>query len=125
MRSGLDKGASRTSAWPWVGGSAVLTGAAASLQLRSSSWPLHPIGLLMMFSFPMRRIWFSIFLGWLIKTLVVKYAGGSGFRRAEPLFIGAILVEVIATAFLALLAMILWAAGIEYRVISILPTSQY
>jgi hypothetical protein len=125
MRSGLQKGQTPSSTWPWVAGSAGITGAAAFLQLRSNAWPIHPIGLLMMYSFPMRRIWFSVFAGWLIKAILVKYGGASLFRKAEPFFIGVVVGEVLAAALFALLAALLWALGVEYHTMISLPSSQY
>ena len=125
MKTGLERGPVKPSAWPWTTGSALLTGTTAYLQLHYSAWPVHPIGLLMMYSYPMRRIWFSVFLGWLLKALIVKYGGSTTYRRSEPLFIGVIVGEVVATALFALLAAILWAAGCQFQSIVTLPTSQY
>lgn len=125
MRTGLEKAGQKTSAWPWVLGSAGITGSAAYLQLHFSNWPLHPIGLLMMYSYPMRRIWFSVFLGWLLKTTLVKFGGATIYRRAEPFFIGIVVGEAVAAAVFAVLALILWAMGIEFQVIPSLPTSQF
>ncbi len=125
MRTGLAKAGPATPSWPWVTGSAGLTGAAAFLQLRYSAWPIHPIGLLMMYSYPMRRIWFSVFLGWLLKSIVVKYGGATTLRKAEPLLIGVVVGEVFAAALLTLIAVILWACGIQFQTLNTLPTSQY
>ena len=34
---------------------------------------------------------FSVFLAWLIKTLILKYGGLALFQRAKPIFLGLIL----------------------------------
>ena len=56
-------------------------------------WPLHPIGFITPGQFPMNNIWFSIFLGWLFKSLIVRHGGLRGYRRALPIFLGAVLGE--------------------------------
>ncbi len=125
MRGELAAGRRNQSSWPWVTGSALLTGILAAGQLRYAAWPLHPIGLLMVYSFPIRRIWFSLFLGWVIKAIVVRYGGAGLYKKATPFFIGAVLGEVVAAGAFALLAFVLWYFGIDYQVANFLPTSQY
>jgi hypothetical protein len=111
--------------WPWVAGGAGLTGLLAALQLRIAWWPLHPIGFLMVFSFPMRRLWFSILLGWLVKVLIVRFGGAGLFRAAKPFFVGVIVAEVVASGFLAIFGAGLAAAGYEPRVQQFMPATQF
>jgi len=56
-------------------------------------WPLHPIGYLMGASWPMINFWFPIFLGWLFKSLVLRYGGARWYRQLRPGFLGLILAE--------------------------------
>lgn len=49
-------------------------------------WPLHPIGYIA--SGVHRGLWFSVFIGWLIKRTILKYGGGEGFKRSIAFFIG-------------------------------------
>jgi uncharacterized integral membrane protein len=49
-------------------------------------WPLHPIGYVAAGLW--RGVWFSFFLGWLVKRSVLKYGGGALFHRATPVVIG-------------------------------------
>ena len=60
------------------------------------SWPLHPLGLVLMDSGPLKAFWFSIFIGWAVKWLLLKYGGAGAFRRARPFFIGLLMGEVLA-----------------------------
>lgn len=60
-------------------------------------WPIHPIGYIT--TGISRGLWFSVFLGWLIKTRVLKYSGGEGYKRLVPLFIGLFVGEYVAAAF--------------------------
>jgi hypothetical protein len=57
-------------------------------------WPFHPLGYAIGFS---RRtidwMWFSIFLGWFLKLVILKTGGMKGYRHALPFFLGMILGE--------------------------------
>ena len=52
-------------------------------------WPIHPLG------YPIAGLWlvkwFSIFLAWLCKGIVLKYWGSRGYRATRPFFLGIIL----------------------------------
>ena len=55
-------------------------------------WPLHPVGLVASCTLPiMARAWFSIFLAWLFKILILKYGGIGVYRKSIPFFLGLIL----------------------------------
>ena len=69
---------------------------------RFPSWPIHPVGILFCFFSIGNLIWFSIFLGWLLKVLTTSLLGGGGYRKARPVFLGMILGELIALIFWAL-----------------------
>jgi hypothetical protein len=58
-------------------------------------FPLHPIGYAMGPSWPMIQLWFSIMLGWLFKTLLLRYGGLSAFRKWRPFFIGLLIGEYL------------------------------
>ncbi len=61
-----------------------------------AAWPFHPIGLVLMNSSSMQVLWFSIFIGWGAKRLLLRYGGAGAFKRARPFFIGLIMGEVLA-----------------------------
>jgi hypothetical protein len=101
---------------------AALTGALGYLRLRFMNWPLHPLGFLMAYSFPMQVLWFSIFVGWLVKVLLVRFGGGEVFRRARPLFIGLILGEAFAAAFWLVVSLVLDALGMSFHKVVLFPS---
>ena len=58
-------------------------------------WPFHPVGLAVTGSWSTNRIWFSVFLAWLAKWLILKCGGLKAYRRAIQFFIGLILGEYV------------------------------
>lgn len=56
---------------------------------------IHPIGFLCASVYSMHMLWFSIFLGWVAKTLIQRYGGMKGYTGALPLFLGLILGDVV------------------------------
>jgi hypothetical protein len=103
-----------------IGGT--VTAALGALRLRFASWPLHPVGYLLVFSYPLRRIWFSLFIGWLAKALLVKYGGATLYKAARPYFIGMIIGEAAVAAFWLLVGLIRNAQGLPFEAINLLPT---
>jgi hypothetical protein len=104
-----------------AGGGFVFTAVLAFLRLRFAWWPFHPIGYLMIDTFPGRHLWFSIFIGWLAKSIVLRFSGAKGFIAARPFFLGLIVGESAAAGFWLLLGVILNAAGLPYRPVNIMP----
>ena len=43
----------------------------------------------------MNKVWFSIFLVWLVKLAVMKYGGPALYRRTRPLFLGLIMGQFV------------------------------
>jgi len=56
-------------------------------------WPLHFIGFPVGASAPLAAGWFSIFIAWMLKGLILKYGGINVYRTMLPLFLGLILGE--------------------------------
>ncbi len=77
-----------------------------SLWIRKSIfWFPHPIGFILLFNPLLTSIWFSFFIGWIIKSICVKYGGKSTFDLMKPLFIGLIFGEILAIFIWLLLGM--------------------
>lgn len=107
--------------WFHVGMGAGITGFLGAMRLRFASWPLHPVGYLLAYSYPMQMIWFSIMIGWLAKVVIVKYGGASMYRAVKPLFMGLIIGEVGAAAFWLVVSLVLNMLGLPYYAINLLP----
>jgi hypothetical protein len=85
-------------------------------------WPLHPIGLLGMGTWCVNVVWPSIFMGWLLKTLIIRYGGARLYSRAKNMFMGLVVGEVMAVLFWSAIAAILALSGRDYVPINILPS---
>lgn len=62
-------------------------------------WPLPPLGFAIGPTQPVVDLWFSIFLGWLLKVLMLRYGGYQLYRRLTALLLGAILGQFVACGF--------------------------
>ena len=102
---------------------AALAGVLEWACLTMPTWPLHPIGLLMVVTFYSGAAWASVFLGWLIKVLLVRYGGARLYRAARPFFLGLIMGEVFAAIFWCLVPVVrVYLLGImEYITLPIQP----
>jgi hypothetical protein len=56
-------------------------------------WPLHPAGYLMHLTWIAGVIWFSFFIGWLMKYFVLKFGSVGEYRRLRPIFLGSVIGE--------------------------------
>jgi hypothetical protein len=81
--------------WIIFGGMAM---AALLFFRRTCFWLPHPIGLIMMVNPLMKSYWFSIFIGWVFKSLVSKYGSRDLYARTRVFFIGLIFGELVLVA---------------------------
>jgi hypothetical protein len=82
-----------------MGVGAAVTAALAFMRASFPSFILHPIGFTVGSVWLMNQLWFSIFLAWLIKTLVLRYGGPSVYKKIVPFFLGLVLGQYTAAAF--------------------------
>lgn len=99
----------------------LFTGALSFLRLRFTGWPLHPIGYLMIGTYPGAHLWFSIMIGWALKTLIVRFGGAGMYNAGKPVFLGLIVGESVAAGFWLVMSIVLNAMNIPYRAINIMP----
>lgn len=74
---------------------AAIVAALSWLRLNFVWWPIHPLGFVMATSWASLNLWFSLFIGWFLKLLTIRYTGLSGYVRFRPLFMGVILGDVL------------------------------
>jgi hypothetical protein len=88
--------------WSWLCIGALLTCALMWMRSYFLWFPLHPIGLIMCWPAAMYSLWFSIFLAWLCKVVIIKYSGHDAYRKLLPFFLGIALGDISS--------MLLWLA---------------
>jgi len=94
-----------------IGGTVVT--ALSVLCWRFPWWPLHPIGFVIANTQSTRRVALSVFIVWLVKTVVLRVGGIQGYRRARPFFIGLIAGYVAGVA-VSFLVDVIWFPGIGH-----------
>ncbi len=60
------------------------------LRLTFVGFPLHPLGFVAWYGWPIDRYWLSIFLGWVLKSAILRYGGFTTFHRFRPFSYGLI-----------------------------------
>ena len=81
--------------WIWNGVGAVVMGVLIWARHYLLWWPLHPIGYVVSGTWILNSVWFSIFLAWMIKSIVLRYVGPGGYRATRWFFIGVILGQFV------------------------------
>jgi len=77
---------------------AAFTGFLAFMRARFTWWPFHPLG----YAFAgteqywlYNELWFSVFLAWVCKFVVLRYGGHALYQKTQRLFVGFIMGEFI------------------------------
>jgi hypothetical protein len=96
-----------------MGAGGLITLALGLLRLRFWWWPFHPIGYLAANCWGMH--WFAqpFFLGWVLKSLVIRYGGLPLYRRTFPLAIGLIVGDFVSQGVWVLVLSILRGSGVD------------
>ncbi|HIE50808.1 MAG TPA: hypothetical protein EYP85_03535 [Armatimonadetes bacterium] len=79
-----------------IGLGGLVAAALMALQRNFLWWPFNAVGLLMASTWTMRHLWFSLFLGWLSKSTVLRWGGYRIHRLVQPFFGGLIGGEFVA-----------------------------
>ena len=85
--------------WGWTAVGVGVTMLLITARARFSWFPLHPLGYIIFTPFAIVTLSFSIFLGWLAKTLIMKFGGTSSYRAALPGFLGLALGDITMMVF--------------------------
>lgn len=95
--------APEVASWKQLGMGFGLTLGMMALRRMFFWFPLHPVGYAVSGSWTMSWLWFSLFLAWLVKWLVLHHGGLRTYRRALPLFFGFILGDYVVGGILSML----------------------
>lgn len=96
----------------WAGGGAAATLGLSALYSRLPGWPLHPVGYVAgTGDFLMPVFWFPVLLGWLCKSMALRYGGMRLYRRLLPAALGLILGDYAASGLWSLLYLWLGIPG--------------
>lgn len=82
--------------WLWTGLGAAIMGGLMAARHFFVWWPFHPLGFVVSTGWVMNSIWFSIFLAWMIKVIVLKYGGPRTYAQTRPFFVGVVLGQFTA-----------------------------
>lgn len=75
----------------WTGVGAVIMLGLVVVQRTLFWWPIHPVGFIICSVVWTDVLWFSIFLAWIAKLVVVKIGGPTTYRKARLFFLGMVL----------------------------------
>lgn len=89
------------------GGGLAFTLLLMALRRRFLWIPFHPVGYAVAGSWTMSWLWFSIFLAWAIKSLLLRYGGLARFQRGMPFFLGLMVGEYVVGGAWTLIGMAL------------------
>jgi hypothetical protein len=79
------------SGWAWTGAGAGIMALLMLARQQLLWWPVHPLGFFISTTWMAQFVWFSIFVAWLIKFVVLRYGGPRLYRASRPFFLGLIL----------------------------------
>jgi len=67
---------------------------------------IHPAGFLTAGTWAMYTLWFSLFLGWMCKSIILRYGGTKIYRTLMPLFLGLIIGDCLNAVVWAIVGLI-------------------
>ncbi len=89
-----------------MGIGAVMTMLLMGLHHRFVWFPFHPVGYAVAAGWFMNAAWFSVFVSWAIKRVVLSVGGPRLYRRLIPFFVGLILGQHVIGGFWTILGAI-------------------
>ncbi len=80
----------------WIGFGLLSVLAVALVRFRWPGFYLHPVLFLIWDTYAAWMVWTSFLVGWIGKSLIVRFGGGRAYQALKPLFLGLILGELVA-----------------------------
>ena len=74
---------------------------------RTLFWLPHPIGYVMLVNTGLHALWFSFFVGWICKKMVVRFGGRATFDRVRRFFIGVVVGQLATVCIFQIIGLIL------------------
>ena len=65
---------------------------------------------------PVHRVWFSVFIAWLLKAFILKYGGAKLYRNLRPFFLGLTLGAFTSAGFWLIIDFIFGMTGNAFTV---------
>ena len=85
------------------------------LRLKLPRFPLHPLPLVLIGTWLMSRYWWSFFIGWLLKRIILKIGGGRLFERSRPFFTGIVIGQAVVCLIWVIANIIIyWCNGLSF-----------
>jgi hypothetical protein len=78
--------------------------AVSVLRQRYLWFSLHPVGFVMMQTYPMHMMWLSILIAWVLKVTILRYGGPKGLRTTLPMFLGIAFGDIFMMGFWLIVA---------------------
>lgn len=78
-------------------------------------WPFHPAGYALAVSFAMDYFWFSFFISWFLKVIILRVGGMKLHRKAIPFFVGLILGDYVIASIWAILGPFAFLQRIRFK----------
>jgi hypothetical protein len=80
--------------WAMVVGFA-FSGVLMVIRMHVYGWPFHALGFAISGGWSMMWAWLSLFVAWVLKSVVLRYGGLRGYRNGLPFFFGIILGDFV------------------------------
>jgi len=85
--------------WGFTAIGGVVMWALVFLRHHFAWWPVHYIGFVVGHSWVMGVAWWSVFLGWLAKFIIMRFGGAIAYRRYMPIFLGLLFGQLMCGGF--------------------------
>jgi hypothetical protein len=86
-----------TSGWLFTGFGALVMGGLIRARTYFLWWPLHPLGFAICTFHIMSYVWFSVFIAWAAKGVVLRFGGLALYLSSRPFFLGLIMGQIFVT----------------------------
>ncbi len=90
-----------------IGVSLLATLGMAWMRTRFVWWPFHPAGYALSMNFGVEYFWTCLVIAWLVKLVILRYAGYKTYHKTIPFMFGVIIGEYCVGAFWSVMSVIL------------------